>query len=309
MGLALFKPHRLRRWYSSGKMRSKPGNQGVSRGGRRPRWSLSGLAGRAGFGLLALCLCLWGAGCDRGWSFAVFGDPALGGPEKTAPPVFSRIVESVNRSGAELVFVTGDLVYGRNLYRAETAAQYRRARDLLSGLRRPVHAVPGNHDLEGPAGFEEYESLFGSVPWVFRHRGWTFIGLSTEGTGTDGCVAGEQLQWLRARLGEQGGRGRVAVFLHRPVWPVPVREQGYHSLPQPELHRALAEARVKAVFAGHEHRFRQEVRDGVLYVVTGGAGPDLAADGCFHFVLVEVRGDAVSPRMVRLEEAGEAEVH
>ena len=158
----------------------------------------------------------------------------------------------------------------------------------------PLYLVPGNHDLEDAGGREAYQSRFGKVPWIFHHRGWTFIGLNTEAPAARGFITGDQRQWLRTRLSlEEKSHGTV-VFMHRPVWPTFTQEYGLHALPQPDLHQLFVGSRVKAVFSGHEHHFHQEVRDGILYVITGGAGATLLQGGEYHFVLAAVSRDRIS---------------
>ena len=119
-----------------------------------------------------------------------------------------------------------------------------------------------------------------------------------------GEITGDQLRWLVEQLSNREENRRTVLFMHRPVWPSPTREYGYHSVPRPALHRLLAEAGVAAVFAGHEHHFHRTTRDGVLYVTTGGAGAPLLQDGCFHFVLAEVRDGTLKVRAVRQASPG-----
>ena len=249
--------------------------------------------------VVALCLLLLCAGCERPWHVAVLGDADLGSPGKPVPPVFPRILAAIHEQAPDLVFFTGDLVHGRSLLRADTEEQYRLAAGLLSGLCPRLFVVPGNHDVDGAGGRETFEAHFGRTPWAFGHRGWRFIGLDTEEPGFRGEIAGEQLRWLQEELGRRKRCRGTVVFLHRPVWPTPLAEGRVRSLPRPELHRLLAGAGVSAVFAGHEHRFHQEVRDGVLYVITGGAGASLLDGAAHHFSLVEIRGRRLDVRDVR----------
>jgi 3',5'-cyclic AMP phosphodiesterase CpdA len=229
---------------------------------------------------------------------AVLGDASLGGPGLPVPRAFPWLIEAVNEKDPDLVFFTGDLVHGRTLFRKDTESQYRLAAGLLRRFRPRFFPVPGNHDVDGAGGREVYEAHFGSVPWVFMHRGWRFIGLDTEAPGLRGEIAGEQLRWLREQLSHQKQNRRTMLFLHRPVLPTHTLEYGLHSRPQPELHHLLVEAGVAAVFAGHEHHFHRQVRGGVLYVITGGAGAPLLQDGNHHFALAEIRGDRVDIRVV-----------
>ena len=248
--------------------------------------------------LLALCILLLCAGCERPWHVAVMGDADLGGPGEPVPSVFPRILAAINEQAPDLVFLAGDLVHGRTVHRAETEEQYGLAAGLLGGVGPRLFAVPGNHDVDGAGGHEVFEAHFGRAPWVFRHRGWRFIGLDSERPGMRGEVGGEQLRWLREQLGLRDENRRTVLFLHRPVWPTPLADGRVRSLPRPELHRLLAEAGVAAVFAGHEHRFREEVRDGVRYVITGGAGAPLLDGEAHHFTLLEIRGRRLDVRPV-----------
>ena len=248
----------------------------------------------------AVCLFLCLA-CDRGWSVAVLGDSDIGRAAGGDPPVLSRMVEAINREAPERVFFLGDLVHGRTLLNADKTGQYAEAQKLLKGSKAPVSIVPGNHDVEGPGGLEEFVSRFGAVPWVVEHRGWRFIGLNTEEPGARGAVTGSQREWLERELFRPGGQGRTVVFMHRPVWPAETLEYGLHSLPQPDLHDLFRRAGVAAVLSGHEHHFRREGRDGILYVTTGGAGATLLEGGDYHFVRLSVRGDQIVAEKMILE--------
>jgi hypothetical protein len=62
---------------------------------------------------------------------------------------------------------------------------------------------------------------------------------------------------------------------------------------------------VAYVFAGHIHAYAEETRNGVHYVITGGAGAPLYAaehpQAFYHYVRVTVNGTDVSTEVVRVE--------
>jgi len=70
------------------------------------------------------------------------------------------------------------------------------------------------------------------------------------------------------------------------------------------LHSLFVRHHITAVFAGHEHLFSVQKRNGVLYVITGGGGaatyPSIEGEGDFiHFVLVTVDGDKLEMKLVK----------
>lgn len=224
--------------------------------------------------------------------FAVLGDASPAAVKDPPSRVLVQAVEEINQTGAELVLFTGDLVCGRTLRRDDTRRQFDEAKSALDRLRAKLLIVPGNHDVDGAGGREEFERHFGAAPWSFTHRGWTFLGLSTEEPGTRGLIAGEQRQWLERQLAD--AQSKLIVVMHRPVWPTLLPEHRYHSLPQPELHELLARHSAAAVFCGHEHHYQQQSKDGVQYLITGGAGASLLPDGYHHFLLATVKGGRLS---------------
>jgi predicted phosphodiesterase len=66
----------------------------------------------------------------------------------------------------------------------------------------------------------------------------------------------------------------------------------------------MSEQGVDYVFAGHIHAYAQAERDGIVYVVTGGAGAPLYRGGhpqaFHHYLRVTVRGEEVAIEVVKL---------
>lgn len=237
--------------------------------------------------------------CTDQWRFAAFGDAGASEATGDIPAVFGRVIERINQTDCELALFTGDLVSGRTTTFDAAATQYAHAANALKALKPRLLIVPGNHDYDG-AGREEFMRGFQGVPWIAVHKGWTFIGLSTEESGAGGMIVGDQLRWLKDRLSERSTRGKTVIVMHRPVWPTPLPEGRYHSVPQPDLHRLFVESGVTAVVSGHEHHFRTDVRNGVLYVITGGTGSEQLPGSEHHFVRFDVIGKRLVPHSVRV---------
>jgi hypothetical protein len=61
----------------------------------------------------------------------------------------------------------------------------------------------------------------------------------------------------------------------------------------------------KYVFAGHIHCYEEAERDGVRYVITGGAGAPIScastAGGFAHYIRVMVHGEQITTEVVKIE--------
>ena len=100
----------------------------------------------------------------------------------------------------------------------------------------------------------------------------------------------------------RGGRSSSCII----PWTLPGRYQAQARLTRWQIESTLVESQVDAVFSGHEHLFaRMKPQHGVQYFISSAAGslrkgdarqvPTLARsfDDDFHFVLVEIDGDAM----------------
>jgi len=225
------------------------------------------------------------------FSFIVWGDNrcragALGSP------AFSRIIREANALAPAFTVGVGDLIPGaREQHLERTRAQWT---DFIAAAGRfgmPCLPAVGNHDVDGPSTWAMYEELIGPRRYAFDLGGCRFIVLDSE-TGLDA----DQFQWLSERLSQPGRPRHVFLFLHNPLF------YGAPEVWEP-VHLLLRRFPVRAVFAGHEHRYSFDARDGIKYVVTGGAGAPLRdppeQGGFYHYVIVNVRGDDVSLAVVK----------
>jgi 3',5'-cyclic AMP phosphodiesterase CpdA len=115
----------------------------------------------------------------------------------------------------DVVLVTGDLVS------APDRRSYALLREYLDQLAMPVYVIPGNHD-----GRAEVRDAFGDQGYLPREGEFLhytvedyplrLIGLDTVVPGEEGgCMCGERLAWLEARLGEDPKRPTL-IFMHHP---------------------------------------------------------------------------------------------
>ncbi len=201
--------------------------------------------------------------------FAVYGDTRDG------HDVHRRIVEGVLSFHPALVLQTGDLVHHGN-----AADEWRIFDDITGDMRRQVPYYParGNHDV-APEGYYEQRVtqpvLSGNkLYYSFEKGNLHFVAIDTEQkVGPES----EQGRWLEADLAQAQAAGRFIVpFFHRVAFSI-----GRHAADSDVLARKsilpplFKRHGVRLVFQGHDHVYYRTVRDGIIYVVTGGGGAPL----------------------------------
>jgi 3',5'-cyclic AMP phosphodiesterase CpdA len=159
----------------------------------------------------------------------------------------------------------------------------------------PVYHAPGNHDLRNRFGPRLWKEYLGPTFYGFDYGGARFIALDTE---TDRHRLGtRQFKWLAGQLVDAKGK-TVFLYLHEPLYPVSKHVGGSMDVYPRErdaLHELLVLHRdeIGAVFAGHEHIYNVQVRDGIKYYITGGGGAPLHGKrpkgGFHHFLLVTMK--------------------
>ncbi|MBV6415588.1 MAG: 3',5'-cyclic adenosine monophosphate phosphodiesterase CpdA [Steroidobacteraceae bacterium] len=158
--------------------------------------------------------------------------------------------------------VTGDLVQ-------DDPGGYAALRRLLAALDRPVHCIPGNHDL-----IAEMRAALAGPPFVlgghFDSGAWRIVMLDSSVPGTaSGTLAPAALAQLDHALGTAGTRPALVCLHHHPV------DMGSRWLDQVGLVNRddfLAvidhHPNVRAVLWGHVHQEFDGVRHGVRLLAT-----------------------------------------
>jgi len=247
--------------------------------------------------LLALAL-LWGYAGAEDFRFVVMGDNRPGSGANP-PKVFLEIIEEVNLLDPDFVVLCGDLILGGgNL--EETIRQWDEYERAVSRFRMKVWPVPGNHDYRDAISDSLWRARLGRPVYSFDHKGSHFVVLNSEELGNryKDTISPKQLKWLEEDLRKARDAQHIFVFLHKPLWAFE-NEQGHW---WKEVHPILARYGVRAVFAGHWHQYtRYPDRDGVRYIVTGGAGAPLykSPGGFHHYLFVTVRGPEVRIAVIR----------
>jgi 3',5'-cyclic AMP phosphodiesterase CpdA len=170
------------------------------------------------------------------------------------------LVEEVD---PELVLATGDLSHRGRL------PQLERARALLTGLGRPLLAVPGNHDIPYtlPARvtrpWRAFELVFGSTDPVYSSERLVVCGLNSvrPWRHQGGALSPERLARAAAAFAAAPPEALRVVALHHHLVTAPWRTS--RKLPLGSRDRilaTLAEARAELVVGGHIHQGAVAVR-------------------------------------------------
>ncbi len=242
-----------------------------------PRTSLARLR-RSAFALVLLLLALGAlplaARAGNGFRFAWLSDTHVG--SETAADDLRAAVRDINAM-PEVCFVviSGDITeYG-------SRAQLTLTKDILAGLKPPLHLIPGNHDTKwSESGATDFALIFGSDRFVFDHGGYRFIGLHQGPLMKmgDGHFAPQDVRWLDRQLAKVGRRPVVFVT-HYPL------DDGIANWF--EVLDRLKRVNTQVVLVGHGHSNRKLDFEGVPGVM--GRSNLRAAKPQGGFTLVDVR--------------------
>lgn len=243
------------------------------------------------------------------FSFAVFGDSRPGNREYS--PVLQAMMTEIGGLDVRFVIGTGDYIEGssnQNTVRRQWEGFFTALEPLQAQRTIPLALAPGNHDIMGVRrNAEIFLEHFKRLYFSFEYESCHFIILNTETLGHEGRITGRQLQWLKQDLADHNDAKFTFVALHRPLFPV----DGHvgSSLDQfpaerDALHVLFRQHGVDAVFAGHEHLYNYQERDGIYYFITGGAGAPLYTvperGGFYHYLLVSVGRDSYTVEVRRI---------
>lgn len=240
--------------------------------------------------------------------FGVYGDTRDG------HDAHRKIVDAVTASKPALVLQTGDLVSDSSV-----GWQWAIFDDITGKMRSsiPYYPARGNHDNEGGSYFETYLPTKGvhreGFYYSFDKGRIHFVAIDTEDTLVE---TGPQYLWLEADMKKANEEGRFIVpYYHKAIYSI-----GPHSAQRdvlalaPILHDLFRRHEVKLVFQGHDHQYYRTIRDGIVYVVTGGGGaplystshPELGVPGDVsevnhHFCIGDVFADRIVMSVFRAD--------
>jgi len=248
------------------------------------------------FLIALLSTLLWGANAF-GWAFAVCGDS-----RDDRDGIFPQILSAVDNSDMEFLLHTGDMVNN------ESPGQWDLYREATARFSKPLRVVIGNHELYGggtPGKFAERFGLPGAS-WSFTHKDAHFAIIdNAKGTFPDNTLA-----WLdRDLAAHPKGKGWITtliVAMHIPPGTEGIRPHGTRNDYEERSATLLAILKrhgVDAVLSGHEHMQYVEDWEGVMVLVSGGAGATLAPFQSYGYYRIDIESGNVRETFQKINPA------
>jgi len=238
------------------------------------------------------------------FDFVVTGDTHSNKQLVFQTDIIKGMIREWNILKPALVLEVGDLVLGGSA--ENVPPQWDLFQKTIAECRAPYFAAPGNHDISDAASERLWLERMGPTYYAFSYGNTRFIMLDSEEVDALDAISAAQLAWLKKELETTKARN-ILLFLHQPYFasygdPSKIDEAwAKRWKPMADLIHGHP---VRAVFAGHEHGYRDfGVRDGVHYVVcAGGAsfGKGRETEGYFnHYLFVRVRRDEVNWAVIK----------
>lgn len=186
--------------------------------------------------------------------FVVIADVHVLGEAGTE--ILQAAIRSINAlsPAPDFVLVAGDFV------ECGAPREYELFTSALKGLRVPVRAVPGNHDLGNTDDLGRYARVFGDPCYSFEHKGHHCIGLNTCNNDPNpdnwhGKVETPALEWLKADLAKVDADKPILLFHHHGLVG-PTQDLSCDVANAEEVLACFEGHKLVAAFGGHAHRLR-----------------------------------------------------
>jgi hypothetical protein len=190
--------------------------------------------------------------------------------------VFEAAMDKLNLVRPEFVVSVGDLIEGYTDDGAVLDREWDEFESFVGRLQAPFFYVVGNHDMSNAVMAEEWKSRFGPSFYHFTYKGVLFVALNSElfGMVHDRTASlpgpwtqAEQMAFVERVLAENRDVRWTFVLVHQPLW-----DYGPQAHPDWAKVEALLADRPHTVFAGHFHRYTQQIRGGRQYITLATTG-------------------------------------
>jgi 3',5'-cyclic-AMP phosphodiesterase len=254
-------------------------------------------------------------------SYVILGD------NRDGYETFSQIIDQVNAWDPPFVIDNGDLVYSGK------PNQYRLFDRTVSKLSTTLCSTLGNHDIRGN-GRETYTKLYGPKYYSFDLGSSHFAFLdSSPGWSQKQAISDEQYAWLERDLKKAQDK-RIYVITHVPpedprsgtkpneipyfmdkvkqgnsffelkLEEYSKNESMNHGFQDKQetvrFENLMVQYKVDTVYLSHIHSYYDYIKNGVRYIISGGAGAELLTKNSYYHYLIAKTGTRDSVTMVQL---------
>ena len=231
------------------------------------------------------------------FSFVVFGD------NKNSVKTFDNLISKLNKEDILFAVDDGDLVYDGE------KEKFRFFLNQIKNLSKPLLTVLGNHGVK-EEGRAAYYGFFGPFYYSFAVGKSYFIILDDA---NERNLDDEQFAWLKNELRISQKYKNRFVFMHVPLYdPRKGEYKRGHSLKDltfaKKLNDLFNENNVTMLFVSHIHAYYRGAWGRTPYIITGGAGAELAGSDpkhyFYHYIKVNVNSSGVKYSVVKLKSPG-----
>lgn len=251
-----------------------------------------------------------------GYKFAILGD------NRDGYDTFAQIIQQLNGIKPVFVIDNGDLVFSGK------ANQYRLFDRTVSDLASTLVTTLGNHDIRGENGRKIYTMLYGPSHYSFDVGDCHFsIVDSSPGWAEKTSISEDQYVWLENDLKKAEGKKKFVITHIPPTDPRGETDansiseiqndknesQGFieskldkysesksmdHGFQDREeaakFEKMMTHYKVNTVFLSHIHSYFDFNKDGVRYVITGGAGAELLSENSYYHYIIGNTGENIN---------------
>jgi plastocyanin len=204
-----------------------------------------------------------------GLSFVQISDSHIGfskEPNPTPQITLQSAIEQIRALPRQPSFLvhTGDVSQLSKPEELDTAAE------IIKGAGKPVHYVPGEHDVIGDDGRGFFTRFNGSADrkwYSFDADGAHFVALVNVlnlKAGGFGQLGMEQLEWLEQDLKARTASTPIIVLAHMPLWTI-YGDWGWGTDDAPQALSYLKRFGSVTVLNGHIHQVMQKVEGNVQF--------------------------------------------
>ncbi len=143
-----------------------------------------------------------------------------------------------------------------------------------------------------------YQEYFGAVYYSFDYGNAHFVFIDN----SLGRIDAHQFRWLEEDL-KNNRQKHTFMFMHIPAYdPRPDKYKGMTSRVNARYLIDLAKKnKVDRIFSSHIHEYLREEKDGLIYLITGGAGAEITAPEAFyHYLLITVNPEGITEEVIRV---------